>query len=329
MTFTVIYRNQTTGARATEVVEAADRSACFALMKSRGITPQQVVAGGKITTKGTTHSAPPPTWIKGLVAGLLVIICAGGAWWCLRDSFIPKSPSVVEKPVSKTRPVAPKTLPVPAAKPAEIRQETPRTPCAAPIAAPEKNKLPSVGTVLSVETNDNNLVLTRVVGPDGKIRIKTTEATPPVFSNPTDQLLAAVVNASMSGEMPPLPLGPETDLQFKEALKKPIEDLPDDTDAVKAMKQGVREMRQQIVALMEQGQTVAEILTQHQELWNENIKIRNGAQTEYRQILKSGDEEGARKYLNTINIALGQMGIPPIQEGRGRKRRIIKKEKDQ
>ena len=71
--------------------------------------------------------------------------------------------------------------------------------------------------------------------------------------------------------------------------------------------------------------SVAEVLEQHRTLWNENIKVRNDVIAEYRKIVSSGDTEGAAQYLNTMNTALGQMGIPPLTESDGfpkrRKRR--------
>ena len=136
------------------------------------------------------------------------------------------------------------------------------------------------------------------------------------------------MNAAMSGQMAPLPLGPEADLYFKEAIKKPIRDNPDDSEEVKRMKQVVRETREQIVELMDKGLSFAEILEQHRELWNENVKIREGVVAEYRRIVASGDEEEAKKYADAVNVTLGQLGIPPLTENdaHSRRKKPIRKE---
>ena len=340
MTFTVTYRD-TDGAVREECVEAASRSACFAQMRARGVTVLGAREGAGHQSK---HASPKhsntfrPSTSQHLnlpsviIAFVALAIAGGGAWWWMAarsgsasyQPEAPKKPSALAKEVkSVTTPksTAPKPAALAKAPKAEEAQKAPARPTAGP----------PPGTVLSMRTNDNNLVISEVVQPDGSVRLETKALHPPVFANLADQLIAAAMNASMTGQMPPMPLGPETDWQFKAALKKPILDNPDDSDEVKRMKQVVRETREQIAGLMEQGHSFAEILADHRELWNENIKIRNGVVTEYRKIVRSGDEEGARRYFTTMNTALGQMGIPPLTENDGfsRRRRARKAEENE
>ena len=346
MTFTVTYRG-TDGAICEEVVEAAGRAECFARMKARGITPIAVKEGGRDRAQpsrkavgsrvardrrasGTLAPAKRRTIPYVLSVALVALIIGGGVWWwAARSASAPYRPTEPKKP-TKTDIVKPKIQHEAkhAAKPIEASSAKPveETP-----AAKLPKRSPPPGTVLSVRTNDNDLVISEVVGPDGKTNLVTTALHEPVFSNLADQLIATVMNASMTGQMAPLPLGPETDWQFKAAMKKPIFDNPDDSDEVKRMKQVVREAREQIAALMDQGHSFAEILAEHRELWNENIKIREGVVAEYRKIVKSGDEAEARHYLNTMNAALGQMGIPPLTEndGHSRRRRTRKAKQDE
>lgn len=329
MTFTVTYRSAD-GAAREEAVEAANRAECFALMRTRGITPMGVKEGApRKARKSTGRTGGTPVQGKGphgqtphskgrsaLVAAtlLFVVVLGGGVWWlCVGggeepkttiEQKITKTDIVKSAPRSETKPTAPK--PTASAKAPNV-DEAPKTD-AKPLAGPPP------GTVLSVRTNDNNLVISEVVQPDGRVKLVTTELHPPIFPNPSDQLIAAAMNASMTGQMAPMPIGPESELQFKAALKRPIEDNPDDSDEVKRMKQMVREARAQIADLMDRGQSFAQILEEHRNLWNENVKIREGVVAEYRKIVRSGDEEGARHYFNTMNTALGQMGIPPLTE---------------
>ena len=339
MVFTVTYRGKD-GARLEEAVEAAGRAECFAQMKARGITPVSVREG---RSHGHRHLVPrgqdtqdnrdsqdrrrmPVLGVLGVPGVLAILVAlallAIGAWWWLaaRKDARPPEPRAA-KAVKAIRDVEVAKAPRPSKDLGVVKG---RKPDAAPKPAEPVAKIvgPPPGTVLSVRTNDNNLVITEVVGPDGRKRLETTELRKPIFSNPSDQLIAAAMAASMGGgQMAPLPLGPESDWQFKAAMKKPILDEPDDTEEVKRMKQVVRETRQQIAELMEQGQSFADILTQHRELWNENVKIRDGVVAEYRKIVRSGNEEEARRYLNAMNAALGQMGIPPLTEDDGQSKR--------
>ena len=329
MAFKVTYRGAD-GAVHEEYVEAAGREECVAECRRRGITPirvQEGVKGLKVKpaaardSRASRNSKAPGGGSRRrqflAVLGILAVIgiLGGGALWLFGGGR--EAPVL---PPEKTVPAKVKDV-----EPAKVDRAKSDKPAEKPVSKPagkpvEKpaSKLPPgsppPGTVLSVRTNDNDLVISEVVMPDGRVKLVTTELHPPVFSNPADQLIAAAMNASMTGQMAPLPLGPEADLYFKEAMKKPILDNPDDSEEVKRMKQVVRDTRREIAALMAEGQSFAEILEQHRELWNENVKIREGVVAEYRKIVMSGDEEAAKKYFDTMNNALGQMGIPPLSE---------------
>ena len=342
MTFTVRYRGKD-GSLREEVVEAADRAACVAACRARGIAPINVAEGGRASSRAATGGRASTraesaggdskrTAARWAAAVAAVAAVGVGVWW-----WLAARPPVAAKPVVEVRPEArplrPRDAKSAPAKPAPAKpapaKPTPK-PAAADTNAQERvPSAPPPGTVLSVRTNDNNLVITEVVGPNGKKKLLTTELRKPVFSNPADQLIAAAMNASMTGQMAPLPLGPEADLYFKEAMKRPIPDDPDDTEEVKRMKQAVRETREEIARLMEQGQTFAEILEQHRELWNENVRIRESVVAEYRKIVRSGDEEEARRYMERMNASLGQMGIPPLTESDGHSKKRKRKEEVQ
>ena len=338
MTFAVTYRGKD-GALREETVEASGRAECFAQCRARGIAPMGVRErkGGGVKRRGAASPGASPGGRTVLVSAvvLLATLLGGIAWWWLGGRGSAGQPPARAKKAEARERAPHVEKPKPAAPNADTREHIPVAEKPKPTAPNTDAREhvasgPPPGTVLSVRTNDNNLVITEVVGPGGKKKLLTTELHKPVFSNPADQLIAAAMNASMTGQMAPLPLGPEADLYFKEAMKKPIVDEPDDTEEVKRMKQVVRETRQEIAALMEKGQTFAEILEQHRELWNENVRIREGVVAEYRKIVRGGNEAEARSYMNKMNAALGQMGIPPLTESDGHsKKRKRKTEVDQ
>lgn len=78
------------------------------------------------------------------------------------------------------------------------------------------------------------------------------------------------------------------------------------------MKTLVAEARETIKERMDAGETFVEIMEDHRNLFNDNQKIRNKAYNEWQAILRSGDEDGAKRYLEVMNLALSQMGIDAL-----------------
>ena len=82
MNFTYTYKDQT-GARREAVLGADSRAQAFAILKAKGITPLSVREGGKV------ESAAPKSisgWIRGAVAGVLIVVAAGVAWMMLKNA---------------------------------------------------------------------------------------------------------------------------------------------------------------------------------------------------------------------------------------------------
>ena len=83
--------------------------------------------------------------------------------------------------------------------------------------------------------------------------------------------------------------------------------------------------REDMIDLVNKGMTVQQALEEHFKMSNENVGIRNKAVDELRAILESGDDEGAVKYLETVNPVLERMGAMklelPEERIKGRKRR--------
>ena len=147
---------------------------------------------------------------------------------------------------------------------------------------------------------------------DGKLHSIVSDAAPPVFANPADALLANLPPGDGTSSAPPPPAVSDLEKKFAESLKKEIQILDTDTDDIRAMKQAVMETRAELKRLIDSGQTVAQVLAQHQELANENARVRSNAMAELKQILDSGDIDGAKEYKRKINVALQQMGIAEL-----------------
>ncbi len=142
-----------------------------------------------------------------------------------------------------------------------------------------------------------------------------------IFNSASDQLLAMALGGEPGQDVPPLPLGPGVDHDFRESLKRPIVINDDDTEEVKRIKETVKAAREDMLKILEEGGTVEAALREHERLQRDNNKIHREAVLEYRRILESGDEEGAAEYMRIMNTAFQQMGIAPIGKRAGRRPR--------
>lgn len=136
-----------------------------------------------------------------------------------------------------------------------------------------------------------------------------------VFQRATDTLIASYLQPPSGGIMPPpMPIPGNAGKKFLESLDTPIEILDTDSEEVCRMKEAVIVARAQIKQMMDEGQSFEAILADHYKLTEENARIRRDAQRELDAIHAQGDAKGAEKYRRTIDLALQQMGIDPLDE---------------
>ena len=322
-TFAVTYREKN-GARAELEIAAADRAACMAECRRRGIAPVKVVearvsrgmkdgASGRLPAPG---KLPPEAAGRGRLpsrrlaaAAVLLVAVLGGAWWWLaRTPPAPVPPKVSapvkEKPVRKPDPPKQKTDAAPAVATNGVAVATNEV----KEAAKPKERHDTV----SIHTNNMGKVVEKWIGADGKLHMSVRYARKPVFDNASDDQLAMAVGGEGTREIPPIPMAATSEQEFLESLKKPIEIAEDDPEEVKRLKQAVSEARAEMKALMDRGMSYREALAEHQRLVNENVDTRNQCMAELKSLVDAGDREGAEHYLKTMNVALEQMGIPAL-----------------
>ena len=135
-----------------------------------------------------------------------------------------------------------------------------------------------------------------------------------IFTNASDQILGWIASAPPGRDMPPMPISKSIDRDFEKSLETPIKITPEDTEEVKRLKERVMELRAQILEIKaNQGLSVYDIITQHQEVFNENALIRRNAQKEEVEIFNSGDAESAEIYVKRMNEELEKLGAEPIR----------------
>ena len=167
--------------------------------------------------------------------------------------------------------------------------------------------------MISVVTNADGSVLERYRTADGKTRSRQS-APKPVFSNATDQLLATAISGAASGaSMPPMPVMGNADEEFRKSLETDIVINEDDSDEVKALKQSVIDLREEMKQILEEGGSFEQALREHRDLVNHGVEMRNEATRMIQEFLDEGDADSAMEFLDKVNATLAQMGIEEVE----------------
>ena len=168
------------------------------------------------------------------------------------------------------------------------------------------------GRVTAFLTTDDGLTHRTWVHVPGNDRI--------ILKRGTDHVLASVLCVPEGTDAPPVPLDEGMEAEFLESLKEPIEDKADDTPEERRMKEVVRQAREDVKTLMDQGMSFRQIIMEHQAKAKENSEIRLKIMQEAARIRESHGEEEEQKYRKAMNEALERMGIAPVGDGRPRTR---------
>ena len=191
MTFTVTYREKD-GTRAEIEIEAANRAACVAACKARGITPTTIREGRQDGGSPYGHAGAKPA-MRWIVAAVLCVVVLGGVWWWLGRSEAPPpaEPGHVQKPkVEKPKDDKPKAKPS-VSKPAATPAPSAETPAKEMYLGQEVVSRTSV-------TNADGSVRETVRTADGKLHGITHPApgSEPIFKNAADQAIAMALSVS-------------------------------------------------------------------------------------------------------------------------------------
>lgn len=165
----------------------------------------------------------------------------------------------------------------------------------------------------SAQTNENGTVIERISTADGK-KHRITHPPKPVFSNPSDQLIAMAISGTDSRiGMPPLPISESVEEDFRKSLETPIEIDDSDSDEVKLAKLNVRAVRESLKELISQGMTVREALQAHQDEVNRIADYHKDALSVYNEIKASEGTEAANAFLEQVNAKFDEDGMPVIK----------------
>lgn len=312
--FNVTYRGE--GGRQDVVqIAAEDRNGVFAELAKRGISAVRVAeASGKAKPRKPSGINKNPAIVKGIVAGVVVVAVAIGAFL-----FLTKNKSSAPQ---ETKPKKPAKISLATPTPSKPKTQAAST-NTVKTSEPKKPVLPILGktptgeeyVAMTAKTNEDGVVTERYQLPDGSwkrvVQLQRKETM--VFDNDFDLALSLIATTPMDQELPPMPdMGDDLEAVFKKAIESPIIIKDTDSDRVKAMKKGAQQVRLEIADLLAEGYSIKQILNEHNGLRQQNIEVRREFQTELNELYRSGDIEGARQYLETMNKALDEKGILPL-----------------
>ena len=226
---------------------------------------------------------------NGLIALVLIALAGAAAWWFLST------------PMSQPTPV-----------PEE--EETPAAPVKRDITRDDDTPVGEKKALTQiVPTADNSEISTSEEAP---VEVEETEKKNSPQFHPgaaSDQLLMMAARLAEGKAVPPMPISPTASHDFKRSLEHEIVINEEDSDEVKRMKETLIQFRNEMLELTKDGRSVADVLKEHENLMNDNIKIRADIVKEVRELREEGKEKEAEEYLFTMNTAIQQMGIKEVE----------------
>ena len=144
---------------------------------------------------------------------------------------------------------------------------------------------------------------------------------PNQFKNSTEQLLAMAMSAPPGAMIPPLPIPGNLDEDFINSLTNTIMIYDDDDERTAQLKESVAVAKNQMLELLKEGRSVADVLKEYQETANERAAIRSEAQRELNALYRSGQTQEAQEYMEKINASFRGMDIEPVSLPKPRKTR--------
>ena len=308
--FTYLYRDKS-GKRQYATIEAASREAAFAALKSRGILPLSLRAGGTgSSAKGTGRQASSHRLVAYVFASIAVIVAI--AWWLCsyRTQDVPSPPdnsvAIGNKVNSRNRAGTAKTIKKEVvANKVDVRKtasrisktnERPQT------SSPKKEEVVFEGADLSSATNNT----------------EENQPPKPLFSSGAEQLLALATPAVPGAMVPPLPYVSEESIKedLQKAMRSVIRAEEGDTEETLERKLTVAAQKEEFRALQKEGMTFTEYLKAMREKNNDDAQLISDAHKVDEELYKDPNlsDEEYLKQREQINSTLRARGLPEMTE---------------
>lgn len=306
MTYTVTYRAQN-GERTAMTIDAANREALFAELKTRGIGAISVVEGGAAAERrgGKRRRALR----RGGIAAALVV-AAIGVWFLVHHSTGNQDISREMRPAVKTNKVA-KSVEL-------VTKEAPNLPIQsaspAKTAEPKKPQLKTYRDERGILRYEGGL---RVPGqrPLAKpIELGTHQ--PKIFKHDAEEhiswLLEMKIGEPIIGEYT---YGDKFRESFKASLSEPVEILPTDDEHTRELKAIVQETKEELRARMQSGEDVAKIMNDTMNEYRQLARYKHELQVQLCEIRANKEqfsEQDVEDFTRAANELLERQGLPPL-----------------
>ena len=307
------------------MVEAADRNALFAELEKRGVRAIRVEeANGKARRRGmgtgergmgNGNPAMGKPFVRGLVAGVLVVVAAG-AWLFLSS---PKSGAPAEKADKK---------------PSKIIEVEPSS--AAPAKAVEANAEPvqlvtnrhgKVVQKTKPETYVDARGVERYVKGNGRVPLKNPEKylvksvvypnAYPDFKHDSENEIANLLTIESGGMIfGDREYDKRFEQDFMQALKEPVEITAEDSEEDRRIKENVEAAKKEIAERIKQGENLADILTAERDEIRRLAQYKQQMSDIFHEQIASGEiqtEQDLDDFCKAVNTMLESKGIEPLK----------------
>lgn len=261
--------------------------------------------GGGSTPVKPKVTPKKPSPIRGLVAGVLVVILVAVAYFAFFRGSEKPQPVEKEKKPTKIK----ETKPAKASPPKPVKPEKPKGP------QPDENGIIDPGPPPnfrgSVITNDNGLVY---YSPDPgfaeRYRIVRQQVAKMPFHTRAENEIATVFFAKPGATILETAFPPNLEQDFLKHLNDPIEDLPDDSEENRQAKQFMRELKPQLKAAMDRGEKLADLLTDYRREMCKAQALKETLSEELMKIKRTAtSEDDVKDALDAANQMLDKYGI--------------------
>jgi hypothetical protein len=305
-TFTYQYWDEK-GAVRSGTLRAADRTEALRQIQTAGRSVISLTEG---------HAVKPgwfrphfPSWGKpALVLMSFVLLLFFSADWIVGMFRKPDTGNPARHTATGTQ--APARLPVPLkTPPRDAKTET-----VPGDATPHASIQPPVANTAARKTSPASAPSAKTPGFRPPPSEADAEPLPPnAFKNQSDALLAMAMSVPPGMEVPPLPIPDNLDETFLHSLTNDIVIYPEDDARTVELKKTVADAKQQIREMVNEGRSVAEILSEYRRQMKEQAALRREALKELHALYRSGAVNEAKTFHDQVNEAFSKTGIPPIE----------------
>lgn len=306
MNFVYTYR-EASGALREGTIEAESRSAAFSALRSRNVAPISVKECkgrqpkvNQSTGRGRVQGNPIP-WVKGSVAGALVVFAAIGLWFVLSRG------DVELKPEEKKAPKVEKPKPSVSSNTNGTKKVlVPRKKAIAPMRDLKKPAMTATVTPPSATNAAANVIVYGEVG--GNYIFKR-----PLFKSKSENTIAGILTTEPGTPILDLGLDERFVRDFKNSLTNKIEITDEDTEEDIKVKQMMVDTKAALLEEMNKGGDLLKILQDARNELNELADYRERLRRAYLDKKASSSEEDSDKFMAEANEMLSQYNLPPLK----------------